>query len=266
MRQVHSLFIGIVTLALLLALAPTPANASTGSVYYDQGENVAAGAVQFNGTLTGLNNVGFGYDVMPSLTTGNGNIAVGNGSLNHVTSGLRNVSIDGLYYTTTGSDNVASGFDALNSNSSGDGNIASGLFALSSNTSGNYNVASGYQALRNSTGNQNIGLGPNAGINLTTGSRNIDIANPGAAGESGTIRIGSAANQDAAFIAGVSGKTLSGPTKAVVVNAKGRLGTAPAPAAPLNSQARTISHLRAQVRQQGAEIARLRELVRRRTG
>jgi len=40
-----------------------------------------------------------------------------------------------------------------------------------------------------------------AGQNLTTGSNNIDLANPGVAGESGTVRIGTDANQSAAYLA-----------------------------------------------------------------
>jgi hypothetical protein len=270
MRHTH---IAVTVLATLIALAlgAAPALAGTGSVYVDAPqENVGAGAFQFNGTFTGQNNVGLGYFVMPDLTTGNGNIAVGNGALEHVTSGLRNVSTDGLFYNTTGSDNIASGFDSLLNNTSGDANIASGFFALSSNGSGNYNIASGYQALKNATGNSNIGVGHNAGINLTKGSRNVYIENPGVNGESGTIRIGNAADQDAAFIAGISGKTVSGPTKAVVVNAKGRLGTAPAPASPLKAQGHTTDRLRAanraqrdRLRKQGTELRQMRGAIQR---
>jgi hypothetical protein len=67
-------------------------------------------------------------------------------------------------------------------------------------------------------------------------------------------------------LAGVYGKTAGGTTKAVVVNNNGRLGTAPAPAAPLKSQTKTLGRLRdkvhqqsAELRQQGAAIQRLRE-------
>jgi hypothetical protein len=74
----------------------------------------------------------------------------------------------------------------------------------------------------------NLALGSNAGAKLTTGSDNLDIANAGVVGESGTIRIGSESNQDEAFLAGVYGKTTGGPTQAVVVNNSGRLETAPA--------------------------------------
>ena len=59
-----------------------------------------------------------------------------------------------------------------------------------------------------------------------TGSRNIDIgANVfGVAGESNTIRIGSAPNQTRTFIAGIDGTVVSG--SAVVVSAADQLGVA----------------------------------------
>jgi hypothetical protein len=71
------------------------------------------------------------------------------------------------------------------------------------------------------------------------------------AGESGTIRIGTAGKQTAAFLQGVYAKTIGGTTKAVVVNSAGRLGTAPAPA--LKRQARAIGMLRDNLREQRAE-------------
>ena len=81
-------------------------------------------------------------------------------------------------------------------------------------------MAEGFQALYHNTGSNNIGLGSGAGVNLTIGSNNIDIGSGGAAGESNTIRIGSA--QVRTFIKGISGSVVSGA--AVVVNAGGQLG------------------------------------------
>ena len=83
-------------------------------------------------------------------------------------------------------------------------------------------MAEGFQALYHNTGSYNIGLGSGAGVNLTIGSNNIDIGSVGAAGESNTIRIGSA--QVRTFIKGISGSVVSGA--AVVVNAGGQLGVA----------------------------------------
>src|SRR4029453_19203339 len=78
--------------------------------------------------------------------------------------------------------------------------------------------------LNNTTGNKNIALGFRAGSDLTTGDNNIDIGNPGVAGESSTVRIGRVGDQTATYIAGISGATV--PTGiAVIVNANGHLGT-----------------------------------------
>jgi len=226
--------LGVATV-IALAVGASAALADTGSVYVDGNSNVAAGHDFFGGTTpTNGGNVGIGYSVMPALTTG--------------------------------INNLASGTDALHGNYSGSQNVATGTDALFLNPTGNDNVATGFWALKNTTGNTNIGLGAGAGVNLTYGNNNIDIANQGVAGESGVTRIGTAGAQHATLISGIWNKTIGGTTKAVVVNGAGRLGTAPAPAAPaLKNQARTIGHLRAQVRHEGAEIARLRQLVQRRT-
>jgi hypothetical protein len=68
-----------------------------------------------------------------------------------------------------------------------------------------------------------VALGVGAGSNQTTGSGNIYIANPGVAGESGQIKIGTGANT-AAHIAGIFSRTSSSGI-AVYVNAAGTLGT-----------------------------------------
>src|SRR5204863_9706402 len=87
---------------------------------------------------------------------------------------------------------------------------------------------------------------------------NTDIANPGIAGEAGTSRIGTPAKQSAAFLAGVYGKAVGATSKAVVVNSAGRLGTAPAPAAPLSSNSQTIHRLRAENHRQSAQLRQQR--------
>ena len=154
---------------------------------------------------------------------------------------------------TAGTDNDATGTAALLLNT-GSHNVATGSDALENNAGASNNTAIGFDALLNSTGAANLALGSGAGKNLTTGSNNIDIANLGVGGESGIIRIGTAGKQTAAFLQGVYGKTIGGTTKAVVVNSAGRLGTAPAPAAPaLKRQARTIGMLRDNLREQRAE-------------
>jgi hypothetical protein len=69
-------------------------------------------------------------------------------------------------------------------------------------------------------------LGYQAGLNLTTGNNNIDIGNVGLAAEASTIRIGTAANQTRAFIAGIRGKTTANANAVpVVIDSAGQLGT-----------------------------------------
>ena len=95
------------------------------------------------------------------------------------------------------------------------------------------NTAVGYEALFNTTGGGNIGIGAGAGVNLTTGGDNIDIFDEGQAADgtggpgTGVIRIGTPANQNATFIAGIFGATPvdSGIEQAVVVDDTGNLGS-----------------------------------------
>src|SRR6266542_3359060 len=144
-----------------------------------------------NFTMTGDNNTGFGRDALSSNTTGFGN--------------------------------TATGTQTLFSNTTGGANTATGVTALEFNTIGGSNTAIGIEALQSTTGSGNIGVGITAGVNLTTGSNNICIGNSGVAGESGTIRIGTA--QTATFVAGVNGVTTGGTGTPVLIDASGQLGT-----------------------------------------
>ncbi len=218
--------------------------------------NVATGDSALSFNTTGSNNIAIGHAALYANTTGNDNIAAGIDALHESVSGSRNLATGrgALYGNALGDDNVASGYQALVLNFTGSNNVATGNNALFANTGGNNNLAAGLGALRaNTTGSSNIALGANAGRKLTTGSNNVAIANDGVAGESGAIRIGSAAKQTAAFIAGINGTTLGGAAKPVVVNSSGRLGVAPAPSASL---ANTIEQLAAQVERQRSENAR----------
>jgi len=147
-------------------------------------------------------------NTLKSNTTGNNNTAIG---------------LRALAQNTNGGGNTANGNSALDANTTGVNNTATGLEALFLNTTGVDNTAVGCQALSSSHGSNNVAVGRSAGKNLTTGSNNIDIGNLGEAGESNTIRIGSA--QTRTFIQGVSGAVVTGA--AVVVDAAGQLGTAP---------------------------------------
>jgi len=274
--------IGIATIALALSAAiglttgATAGLADTGSVYTDTNGNTAAGSTLFSGGLNAFDNVGLGFSVMPFVTTGSFNLATGAGALISNTTGADNVATGAFALNSngTGADNFAGGFQALASNTTGKENVASGSGSLTANTTGRFNLAGGSNALSrnttghdntalgrhaldaNTSGDSNLALGSAAGEKVTTGSDNVEIANPGVAGESGRIRIGTDGKQTAAFIAGVSGVSVGGSTQPVVINAAGKLGTAPARAAGLvSSDPRLLDELERQQR----EIDRLRE-------
>ena len=173
--------------------------------------NTAFGSHALFTNTTGSNNTGTGVGALYGNTTGTSNTATGSASLN---------------FNTTGNNNTATGVSALQLNSTGNNNTATGVDALVSNTTGRTNTAAGQNALgHNTSGNSNIALGNNAGAKLTTGDENIDIGNRGVAGEQETTRIGEQGTQDATFIAGISGATVTGTP--VVVNNSGQLGVAP---------------------------------------
>jgi uncharacterized coiled-coil protein SlyX len=206
-------------------------------------ENTAEGTAALFHLTTGDHNTAAGFEALTNNTTGSANTAIGHNVLQSNISGIHNTGIGGgvLAINTIGSENTASGRHALQSNISGNYNTATGSSALSSNTSGLGNTANGAGALlHNTTGRLNIVLGAAAGQNLTTGSNNIDISNPGVAGESNIIRIGNeVAFTDVVgivhpahtktFIAGIHGATASGAVT-VYVNSSGQLGTLPSSA------------------------------------
>src|SRR6266403_1270338 len=190
--------------------------------------NTAEGFNALFSLTTGYGNTANGIIALSSNTTGFENTANGAAALFSNNTGARNTAngVNALFSNTTGSVNTATGFSALYSNTTGYHNTANGYYALYSNTTGGSNTAEGYQALQNSTGSDNIGLGVNAGLNLTTGSQNIDIGNAGVAAESGTTRIGRAANQTRAFIAGIRGVTTANANAVpVMIDSAGQLGT-----------------------------------------
>ena len=178
-----------------------------------------------NFAMTGGFNTGLGHNALASNTTGFQNTAIGQDALfNNTTGGFNTATGQGALFTnTTGDTNTASGSFALSSNTTGFQNTATGVSALFSNSTGTNNMASGSFALNNTTGSSNIGIGAGAGLNLTTGNNNICIGNFGLAGESGTIRIGTA--QTATFVAGVNGVTTGGTGTPVLIDANGQLGT-----------------------------------------
>jgi trimeric autotransporter adhesin len=205
--------------------------------------NTAEGEDALLSLTTGLSNTAIGWRALYSNTSGSFNTATGLEALNRNTTGFGNTAngVTALWFNTTGKENTAIGYVALSTNDSGDDNTAIGFEALVFNTTGSFNTASGVTALvlnttgnnntasgndalhSNTTGSFNIALGDSAGFNLTTGDNNIDIGSKGVADESNTIRIGTQGTQTAAYIAGISGVTVSG--EPVVVDSSGHLGT-----------------------------------------
>ena len=147
------------------------------------------------GNLTATYNSAFGANALGSITSGNWNTGVGWGAGNMITSG--------------------------------GGNVAVGESALYNVAGGNENTAVGAWSLQNATGFGNIALGASAGQYLFTGNYNIYLGNPGATGESSTIRIGNSnGNQNRAFVSGIRGITTGSPDAvAVVIDSNGQLGT-----------------------------------------
>jgi hypothetical protein len=190
------------------------------------GQNTAEGDHALNSLTTGFSNTANGWRALYLNTTGYENTANGARALYHnEAAGNTATGYQALFNNIEGGGNTANGVNALAHNTTGLSNTAVGIEALLGNTSGDFNTAIGLDALlKNTTGHENIALGDDAGANLTTGSFNIDIGNLGATGESRTIRIGNASVQNATFIAGIHGATVSGGV-AVYVNSDGKLGT-----------------------------------------
>ncbi|HZR06477.1 MAG TPA: tail fiber domain-containing protein [Candidatus Udaeobacter sp.] len=213
------------------------------------GFNTAEGENALSSLTAGSSNTAVGWFSLFSNTDGSFNTAVGAGTLlfnigdQSAGEGIQNTAIGtaallnnasggfntatgvlALFHNNSGFDNTATGVESLLSNTTGQSNVAYGDFTLLNNITGSNNIAVGYQSLLNTTGSDNIALGAGAGSTLTTGDSNIDIDNPGVAGESNTIRIGNT-NHTRTFIAGISGTAIASGA-AVVVDSNGQLGVA----------------------------------------
>ena len=239
-------FVLIVLLLVCFGLSPTAKALSPEPDGGYPGGNTAEGANALHNLAGGSRNTAIGGSTLFRNLNGDDNTATGALALGDNISGSRNTAtgVWALLKNVGRNDNTAVGFHALYF-SNGDGNTAIGSLALENNisgkgnialgneagrhlTNGNGNIAIGSLALENNRGGRgNIALGNEAGRHLDNGSSNIDIGNEGVAGESSTIRIGSA-SQTNTFIAGISGTGVTGA--AVQVNAAGQLGTAPSSA------------------------------------
>ena len=170
--------------------------------------NIAIG-LALEGTTTGSNNIGLGFNALDRNSTGSFNVAlgfralelntvsrntaVGSDALSNNTTGTLNTAVGAFALTqnATGTQNTAVGYNALRS-LTGNGrntavgqdalqantgwqNTAVGSEALSSNTFGESNVGIGYQALKsNTSGNYNVAVGTGA-LNSNTGSSNTAV-------------------------------------------------------------------------------------------
>jgi Chaperone of endosialidase len=204
--------------------------------------NAATGEGSLESNTLGSYNTASGDFALNANTTAGQNVAVGSGALqtqsftnagnawysNNVAVGCAALYRNQPTATFNGIDNTALGFQALENNTTGNGNTASGFNALQNNMTGNGNTASGYGALNQiTTGNDNTAIGDSAGGALTLADHdNICLNNGGAAGDTGTIRIGFPTRQTKAFIAGIRGMTTANPNAiAVLIDSNGQLGT-----------------------------------------
>ena len=178
-------------------------------------------------------------------TTGDENVAAGTSA---------------LFANTTGDANLASGASALPANTTGTDNVALGDDALLADVTGSSNVAVGSGALAKVRGRRNIALGPDAGANVAgVRSDNIEIGNRGLGTDTATTRIGTQGTQTRAFVAGITGTSIPGPTQAVVVNSAGQLGTATAgKSAGAGTLRAAVRQLTSVVERQQRQIDRLR--------
>ena len=228
---------------------PVPPNVAT------LGANTFTGsqtAPAFFGSGAGLTNLPFptGAATLGANTfTGTQTINGGNLDIDGTSATAGNITINGARFvhsfgvdntflgltagnlTMSGGNNTGTGRNALASVTVGGFNTATGSDALAQNTDGQQNTAVGVQALSNNTGGaNNVALGKDAGFNATTGSNNIYLGSnvQGIAGESNAIYLGLQGTQTKTTVAGIRGTTIAGP-EMVVVDADGRLGSAPVP-------------------------------------
>jgi hypothetical protein len=132
---------------------------------------------------------------------------------------------------TTGSavNNAGYGTSTLSSLTLGSGNSGFGSQSLDALTTGSNNTAVGRASLNVLlTGSNNIAIGLSAGGNYSSSeSSNLCIGNTGTTGESNKIRIGTTGTQDACYIAGIMGVSITAAQReiALIDNTNGQLGS-----------------------------------------
>lgn len=161
-------------------------------------DNTMIGLLAGNLTISGASNTGIGFESLNRLSTGNNNSALGYGSLAAI---------------TTGSFNCGVGAVCGNTITTGSGNCCVGDQTLSHLINGSNNIALGLESGQNYTSSE---------------SSNILIGNQGIVGESNVIRIGTqgtgAGQQNACYVAGIVGVSVSNPSVVTINTATGQLG------------------------------------------
>ncbi len=213
-----------------------PGNLNPGSPYYihngtDQqtganfnidGNGTAAGTLKGTTAVNTDGNYQIGSIPVLAFDDVSLNLLISNGTS---TGGSSNVFVGATAgrFNTTGAQNTMLGTGSGLNNSTGTNNVFVGQAAGELNKTGSSNTYVGANVGgANSDGSSNTFLGANAGSSVTAGSNDILIASPGAGNEDQTIRIGS--SQTSAFIAGISGETVSSGLP-VYVDSTGKLGT-----------------------------------------
>jgi len=141
-------------------------DASMGATVWNFKENTTAFRFFLNGSTGcgrfGIQNTGFGYVALNSITSGRANLGVGNSALRFCTEGDFNTGIGAgaLGNLTTASACVAIGYNALNLATTVDAGFAIGVYAQSVATSYGASTAIGNYSLytaTNTTGTTSIG-------------------------------------------------------------------------------------------------------------
>lgn len=150
-------------------------------------------------------NVGFGSNLLYSLTTGYYNVALGFGP---------------LQFVTTGHDNIGIGFAALTYTTTGMANVGIGTSALQTNTTGGHNTAVGTSAqYNNTTGTNNVSVGRDSNYSNTIGNWNTCVgvdSNPGSTSGSGNTVIGGECFYGSDFADAVANQNLTGSNNTMV--------------------------------------------------
>lgn len=163
---------------------------------------------------SGIANVGYGKDALDTVSSADACTAVGFQALKNTnTSGNTAIGYLSLNLSTLGGQNLAAGYRSLASSVEGVANTALGFNSLSTlGVSGNTNTAVGSSSATSlASGSGNVCIGYNSGSNYSSSeSNNIVISHVGVAAESNKIRIGTSGTQNACFVAGITGVTVSG--------------------------------------------------------